>query len=71
MTLLGKMLQLYEIKLVETEKERVKIHYIGYTVHVHLHRVKPLLGFDISQQHDQLSFVPVLADVLTFTSSFV
>ena len=23
--------QMYEIKLVETEKERVKIHYVGYS----------------------------------------
>ena len=29
------------------------------TVHYHLHRVKPLLDFDISQQHDQLAFIPV------------
>lgn len=28
-------------------------------VRYHLHRVKPLLDFDVSQQHDQLAFIPV------------
>ena len=28
------------------------------TVRYHLHRVKPLLDFDVSQQHDQLAFIP-------------
>ena len=27
-----------------------------------LHHVKPQLGFDVSQQHDQLSFVPVFIE---------
>ena len=32
------------------------------TVRDCLHHVKPLLGFDVSQQHDHLSFIPVFIE---------